>query len=396
MVTPRGRLRTAVRRRRGRALVALSWKPGSDEDPVSWHVVLVGADGKTRWKLNVEGSHKDWWTCPRLRPASTRCSSGAPAAREGEPGEHLARRRDALPHAREARGDRPQGDHEGALRRGSLIRSPGDPPPATRAPLVLGPLLLLGALEVAARVLASRDSRFNVFIGGSREFDPRRGQRLKRGYRSGEIHTSWLRDPRARLHAGEASGHLPRRRPRELVLLHAAGAPVARGPRGAASREARLDLRGAAPAGPPQAPYNSVEVVNAACPGYDSSQARSSYEDEIAPGWEHDALVVYVGWNDLAPVHARRPRLQARGARLPRGAENLLQRAVSASYLLRSFYVVQGYLEKRGAVRARTPLDAEEERRAGLLRAHPLRGEPRRDREPRRREAGLPSSASQA
>src|SRR5581483_11629428 len=135
--------------------------------------------------------------------------------------------------------------------------------------------------------LASKDSRFSVSIGGSREFDPRRGQRLKRSYRSGEIHTSSLgtlgRDfSPARAPGsfrvvvlGDSCAFMPPARPWPSVL------------------EERLRAR---------LGRDSIEVVDAACPGYDSSQARSWYEDEVS-AWEHDALVIAVGWNDVAQFH---------------------------------------------------------------------------------------------
>lgn len=214
-----------------------------------------------------------------------------------------------------------------------------------RVLLLLAPLLVLLALEVVARVLASRDSRFNVFIGGSREFDAHRGQRLKRSYRSGEIRTSSLgtlgRDftpAKARgtyriVVLGDSCSFMPPARPWPAVL------------------EERL---------------HGVEVIDAACPGYDSSQARSWYEDEIAAGWEHDALVVYVGWNDLAQFHpdGLSFKLEERGYL---EEPDRLQRAVSASYLLRSLYVVQGHVEKRGAV-DRSALTEEERRRYDAFR----------------------------
>jgi lysophospholipase L1-like esterase len=208
--------------------------------------------------------------------------------------------------------------------------------------LLLSPFLLLALLEGAARVLASRDSRFNVFIGGSREFDPRRGQRLKRSYTSGEIRTSSLgtlgRDfepvrPAGTFRIvvlGDSCAFMPPARPYPLVLEELL------------RKEKERD---------------SIEVVNASCPGYDSFQARSWYEDEVS-GWDHDALVVSVGWNDVAQYHpdGLAYKLSERGY-LPE--PSLLDRMIVASYLVRSLYVVQGYLERRGPV-SREPLSAED------------------------------------
>jgi len=212
---------------------------------------------------------------------------------------------------------------------------------------------LVGALEGGARLLASRDSRWNVFIGGSREFDPVRGQRLKRGYVSGEIHTSALgtlgRDfTPARAPGvfrivvlGDSCAFMPPARPWPLVL------------------EERLRASG-----------HAVEVVNASCPGYDSFQARAWYEDEVST-WDHDALVVSVGWNDLAQYNpwGLAYKLRERGY-LPE--PSLLQRALISSYFLRSLYVVEGSLERRGAV-SRAPLTDDD--RARLAAFTPVRYE---------------------
>jgi lysophospholipase L1-like esterase len=219
-----------------------------------------------------------------------------------------------------------------------------------RVLLLLAIPVLLATLEGAARVLASRDSRFNVFIGGSREFDPVRGQRLKRSYVAGEIHTSSLgtlgRDFEPGRPAsvyrivvlGDSCSFMPPARPYPLVL------------------EELLRRRLGRP---------SVEVVNASCPGYDSFQARAWYEDEI-DAWDHDALIIYVGWNDLAQYNpdGLAYKLEERGY-LPEPTP--IQRALIGSYLLRSLYVVGGYLERRGAV-SHEPLSAEEERRYAAFR----------------------------
>lgn len=214
----------------------------------------------------------------------------------------------------------------------------------------LAPFALLGLLEAAARVLASRDSKFNVFIGGSREFDERRGQRLKRSYVSGDIRTSALgtlgRDftPRRTDGAyrivvlGDSCSFMPPARPWPAVLEERLRAKLGR---------------------------DSVAVIDAACPGYDSFQARSWYEDEI-DSWDHDALVVYVGWNDVAQYNpdGLAYKLADRGY-LER--PTFFQRAVSASYLLRSVYIVQGWLERGGPV-DRSPLSGEEKTRYETFR----------------------------
>jgi lysophospholipase L1-like esterase len=105
---------------------------------------------------------------------------------------------------------------------------------------------------------------------------------------------------------------------------------------------------------------DSVEVINASCPGYDSFQARSWYEDEV-DGWEHDALVVSIGWNDVAQYHpdGLAYKLEEKGYL---EEPSLFARAVSASYLLRSLYVVEGWWEKRGPV-SHEPLSADEKAR---------------------------------
>lgn len=84
-----------------------------------------------------------------------------------------------------------------------------------------------------------------------------------------------------------------------------------------------------------------VEVINASCPGYHSGQARTWYENEI-DGYEHDILVIFLGWNDMghfnpdAKPYAWPPDVSAE-------TPSLWQRTISQCYLLRSFQYFSTY-----------------------------------------------------
>jgi lysophospholipase L1-like esterase len=228
--------------------------------------------------------------------------------------------------------------------------------PATKAPVVkkkcrrwrwvfLAVALILVVGEVAVRVLADSNSKFNVFIGAIKEFDPELQVRLKRDYHSGTIHINSKgflgpefeaqKKPGAyRIVAlGDSCSFMPEGRnyPRVLEEL------------------LRENLAG-----------RQVEVINASVPGYGSDQARRWYEREV-DAYDHDMLLVYLGWNDMAQYNPDGLvfKLEDRGyLKEP----SLIDRAVINCYLLRSLYVVQGYRERSRPV-SLEPLTTEDEKR---------------------------------
>ncbi len=214
------------------------------------------------------------------------------------------------------------------------------------AAVVLG-LLVLG--EAGLRILADRDSRFNIAIGAAREFDPVRKVRLKRSYESEGIRTNSKGFLGPEFEARKPAGGF-----RIVVLgdscsFHPPERPYAR------VLEEELRLRH---------PGRTIDVINASVPGYDSGQARSWYETEI-DGYDHDALVVFLGWNDMGQYHpdGLADKLRATGY-LPE--PSLLQKALINCYLLRSCLVLQGYRE-RGRPFVTDPMSPEDAARYGAF-----------------------------
>lgn len=230
--------------------------------------------------------------------------------------------------------------------------TPGAAPSETPAPpkkrrrwgriILLTFLGLLVAGELALRVLVDYDSRFNVFLGALKEWDPERKFRLIPNYKSGhiQINSRGILGPEFDVKEapgayrivtlGDSCSFIPERRPYPRALED--------------------ELRRLRPA-------RRIDVINASCPGYDSSQVHKWYEKEI-DGYDHDLLIVYVGWNDMGQYNPDGLvyKLDETGYL---EKPSLLQRAILHCYLLRSYYFVQGYLQ-RGRPFDAGPLTPEE------------------------------------
>jgi lysophospholipase L1-like esterase len=101
-------------------------------------------------------------------------------------------------------------------------------------------------------------------------------------------------------------------------------------------------------------------VINASVPGYGTYQASRWYTREV-DGYEHDVLIIYLGWNDIAQFNpdGLAFKLNDQGY-LPQ--PNLFQKAIIGSYVLRSLYVLAGYWERSKPV-SQEALSASDERR---------------------------------
>ncbi len=174
------------------------------------------------------------------------------------------------------------------------------------------PLVLLVGGELAVRSHAARDSYFSICIGAGDEWDQHRTFRLKRNHSIGGVTTNFKG-----ILGPEFTAEKPPASFRIVTLGDSCSfIPVERNyPRVLQEHFA------------PLAPDLQVEVINASCPGYRSDQLRMWYEREI-DGYEHDLLIIYMGWNDMAF-----PQLQARAAIPPE--PSFLQRQVARSYLMR-------------------------------------------------------------
>jgi lysophospholipase L1-like esterase len=202
-------------------------------------------------------------------------------------------------------------------------------------------LLLIGG-EIAVRLFAGENSRFNIFIGDIKEFDPELQVRLKRNYQRADMSINSRGFLGPEFDAEKAPGGF-----RVVTLGDSCSfTPVrANYPRALEQR-----LREAYPSRP-------MEVINASVPGYSAFQGRRWYEREV-DGYEHDAVVIYLGWNDMGQFNpdGLAFKLDEAGY-LPQ--PNFVQRALSHCYLLRALYVPIGSWERSRPV-SQDPLTDED------------------------------------
>jgi len=234
---------------------------------------------------------------------------------------------------------------------------PGDPvptgPSAEPAPrkkrrrrwkryVCLGVVLVLLAGEIGLRMLADHNSRFNIFMGTGKEWDPELKFRLIRNYDGGryKINSKGILGPE--FDAAKRPGSF------RIVTLgdSCSFTPVEYTYPQALEEELRRLL-----------PERDMEIINASCPGYDSRQARTWYEREI-DGYDHDMLLIYLGWNDMGQYNPDGLvyKLDESGYL---EQPSLIQRAILHCYLLRSLYVVQGYWQRSRPFDAGPLTDAE-------------------------------------
>lgn len=173
-------------------------------------------------------------------------------------------------------------------------------------------LLALVVGELVVRAYAARDSYFSICIGAGDEWDGHRTFRLRKNFSIGGVTTNSKgilgpefnaeKDPNGFrvVTLGDSCSFIPveKNYPRVLEEL----------------------LRRTNPG-------SQIDVINASCPGYRSDQLRTWYEREI-DSYQHDLLIIYVGWNDMAF-----PQLQKTAA-IPR-EPSFLQRQMARCYLLR-------------------------------------------------------------
>lgn len=143
------------------------------------------------------------------------------------------------------------------------------PKPRTRHRLrtaLLGLVLLLISGEIGLRIFAGRDSRFNMRIGASKEWDPYRRVKLRRNYTGGNMRTNSRGFEGPEFDAKQPPGSY------RIVTLgdSASVMPVPNN----YPRHLERCLR-------QKCPDRQIDVINASCPGYDSGQARIWYEREV-------------------------------------------------------------------------------------------------------------------
>lgn len=208
--------------------------------------------------------------------------------------------------------------------------------------------LTFGALlagEIGLRIFADKDSRFNIRLGASQEWDPHRKHRWTKNSKAGDLIINSRGFVGAEFDEKKALGSY-----RIVCLGDSASVIPPRRPYPAALEQRLQQSCGG----------RRIDVINAGCSGYDSIQAEDWYRREIDP-IEHDMLIVYIGWNDMGkynPDGLVEKRYDAGYLREP----TLFEKLILNVYLLRTLYVVNEHRLARGNP-SLEPLNADELKR---------------------------------
>ncbi len=206
-------------------------------------------------------------------------------------------------------------------------------------------VILLAGAEVGLRILGGKDSVFMIRGGAEKEWDSERRFRLRKNFHSGDIHINSKGVWGPEFDAQKAPGSY------RIVTIgdSASVMPVTHKYPSALEDQLRKLV-----------PDRRIDVINASCAGYDSGQARVWYEREI-DGYEHDMLIIYIGWNDMGQYNpdGLAYKLDKVGyLKEP----TLFEKMILNCYLLRSIYVIQGHWERRGGV-SMEPLEGDDAKR---------------------------------
>jgi lysophospholipase L1-like esterase len=187
---------------------------------------------------------------------------------------------------------------------------------------------LLAALEIGLRIFTDQNSKWNVRLGASKQFDPVTRFRNRPHYAfAGGIVTN----ERGYLAAEDLAPELPADRLRLLYL----GDSVTFLPVGANYPRQIEELlereRGIA-----------VETVNTAVPGFASDNVRALFESEVEQ-IDADYLFLYAGWNDLGQYGPEGLPYKRRTAGYDLSP---LQQLLTGSYSVRLFYALQEVLRR--------------------------------------------------
>jgi lysophospholipase L1-like esterase len=210
------------------------------------------------------------------------------------------------------------------------------PPPRRRKwrrYVVIGGVLLCILGETSLRVLAGRDSRMNIRMGADKEWDPYRGTKLKANLHSGDLHTN------SRGTVGPEFDVKKRPGSYRIVCLGDSASVIP--PRYTYPTALQDALR-------EKFPNRDTEVINVSCPGYDSNQSRIWYERE-ANDYDHDMLVIYLGWNDMGQYNPDGLAYKMQDSGYLK-EPNFFQKLIIHCYLLRSIYVVRDHWQSRGDI----------------------------------------------
>lgn len=207
--------------------------------------------------------------------------------------------------------------------------------------LTSGALMLIAA-ETGLRIFINHDSRWNLRLGASQEFDPVSQLRNKPNYR---FQSGASTNERGYF----AAANLPHANPPDRLRIISMGDSVTFLPTAEnhpIQLERILTERGF-----------RVERLNVAVPGFASQNVRSFFENEISQ-YDADIFILSVGWNDLGqfgPEGLPYKRYSA-GYQVSR-----LQQLIANIYLVRVSYALRSFL-RRYEPAFDAPLSQEDER----------------------------------
>jgi lysophospholipase L1-like esterase len=226
----------------------------------------------------------------------------------------------------------------------NVSQTPQSPDPAAPAPLprkkrrrgliiFISIMVLLAAGEIGLRIFAARDSKFQARLGAEKEFDPYRRTRWRKDYHMGDFNTNSRGFPGPEFTDKKSPGTY-----RIVCLGDSASVipPIHPYPRALEEHLRKL------------LPDRKIDVIEAACSGYDSRQARVWYEREVND-IEHDMLLIYLGWNDMGQYNPDGLVYKREEVGMLK-APTLFEKMILNIYLLRSLYVIQGYIERAQAL----------------------------------------------
>jgi lysophospholipase L1-like esterase len=230
------------------------------------------------------------------------------------------------------------------------------PPPRKRnwqLYIVIGGILFCILGEAGLRVFAGRDSRMNIRMGADKEWDPHRGTKLRANLRIGDLVTNSKGTVGGEFDAKKKPGSY------RLVCLGDSASVIP--PKYTYPAALQDSVRA-------KLPGRDIDVINASCPGYDSNQSRIWYEREVND-YEHDMLVIYLGWNDMGQYNPDGLAYKLEGLGYLK-EPNLFQKMIIHCYLLRSIYVVRDHWLSRGDVYMGPLADEDAKRYTEFYPAH--------------------------
>jgi lysophospholipase L1-like esterase len=208
-----------------------------------------------------------------------------------------------------------------------------------RVALVL--VLLMAATEIGVRILADRDSQWNVRLGAVKRFDPITQFRLQSNIQITEgVFTNE--------HGYLAPRGLTTEKPAdELRVIYLGDSVTALPASGTYPSKAEEILEAAG---------LRVQTLNAAVPGYSTRNARALFESDLSR-YDADYFFVNLGWNDLGQYgpEGMPYKRQEAGYEL-----NPLQRFVTQIYTLRLLFAAE-QLWRRSTPSVHAPLSPEDE-----------------------------------